>query len=107
MSTGLLKALRGKFLDKGVQMLMGCLSNLPGKTAGAVIKKPQSFRLRLISSLSELENDADKKFLQNLENGATIGYETDLWNPPTSSMAKQNDESMANIGVLKIITKLS
>ena len=31
---GLLKALQGEFLDKGAQILMGRLSNLPGKTAG-------------------------------------------------------------------------
>ena len=61
---------------------MECLSNSSGTTVEAVIKKPQCFRLQFISSLAELENDADKKFLQNLENGAAIGYETDLWNFP-------------------------
>ena len=81
-SAGLLKALQEKFLDKGAQILMECLSNLPGKTVETVIKKPQCSRLRLISSLAEVENDPDKKLLKNLENGATIGYETDLGNCP-------------------------
>ena len=67
---------------------MECLSNLSGATVETVIKKPQCFRLQFISSLSELENDPDKKFLQNLENGATIGYETDLGNSPGVSPDK-------------------
>ena len=81
-SAGMLEVLQEKVLDKGAKILMKCLSNLPGKTVGEVVKKPQRFRLQFIRSLAELENDPDKKFLQNLENCETIGYETDLGNFP-------------------------
>ena len=49
------------------------------------MKRPQRFRLRLLRCLAELENDAGKQFLQNLENGATIGYDSDLGNCPEVS----------------------
>ena len=51
MFAGLLKALQGKFLDKGVRILMGRLSNLSGGAVETVIEKPQCFSLRLLSSL--------------------------------------------------------
>ena len=41
--SGLLKALQEKFLDKGVQILMGCLSNLSGGTVETVVKSLNVF----------------------------------------------------------------
>ena len=61
MFAGLLKALQGKFLDKGVRILMGRLSNLSGGAVETVVKKPQCFRLQYISSLAELESNPGKK----------------------------------------------
>ena len=29
-----------------------------------------------------METDADKDFLRSLENGETVGYNSDLWNSP-------------------------
>ena len=45
-----------------------------------------------------IETDAGEKFPLNLENGATIGYKSDVGAPPPqrSSLAKQNIESTAN-----------
>ena len=68
-SAKLLKVLQEKFLGKGVQTLMNCLSGLSGKTVDPVIKKPQCFRLNFLSTISELENDTDEEFLQNLHQG--------------------------------------
>ena len=78
----MLNALRGNLLDKGVRKLVECLSSLSWKKGNDVIKKPQCFCLQLLGRLAELANDADKKFLQNLENGATIWYKSDMWNFP-------------------------
>ena len=63
-STNLMQALREKSLDSGVRKLTECLSNLPGNSVGAVIKRPQCFRLRLLGCLAELANDADKSFYE-------------------------------------------
>ena len=67
---------------------MNCLSELSGKTVDPVIKKPQRFRLNLISAISELGNDPDKEFLQNLHKGETIGYEKCLGTFPGVSHGK-------------------
>ena len=61
-SADVLKALKGKFLDKGARKLMRSLSILPGKTVDPVIESPRCFRLRLVSCLAELENDPCKNF---------------------------------------------
>ena len=45
-------------------------------------KKPKCWLLQFISSLAELPIGPGKKFLQNLENGAVIGYEADRRNYP-------------------------
>ena len=86
---------------------MECLSNLSGGTVGTVAGKPQCFRLRLISSLAEVENDPDKKFLQNLENSATVGYETDLGNsprsPPWETKQRVYDEQRRFLGNYKTV----
>ena len=73
-SANLLNILREQFLEKGAQALVNCLSELPGKTVGPTIRKPQCFRLNFLSAISELENDSGEVFLQNLHKGATIGY---------------------------------
>ena len=84
MSKNMLSVLRGNFLDRGVRKLVGRLSEFPGKTAGAVVKKPQCFLPQILAWLAGLENDHGWKFLQNLESGATIGYIYDLGNFPES-----------------------
>ena len=61
---------------------MTCLSKLSGKTLTPKVGKPQCFRLDFLSAIAELENDPGKIFLQNLHNGATIGYEKDLGSCP-------------------------
>ena len=45
-SGNLLSVLTENFLDKGVQKLAECLSELAGKTADSVIKKQQCFLLK-------------------------------------------------------------
>ena len=77
-----MKALQGKFPDKGVQILIERLSELSGKTVEPVIQNPQCFRLNFLSTIADFENDPDKDFLKNLANRATIGYETSLGNSP-------------------------
>ena len=77
-----MKVLQEKPLDSGVQKLMECLSEFPGKTVGEVVKKTSMLQIKFLSAIAELENDTDKDFITNLENGATIGYETDLRNFP-------------------------
>ena len=67
---------------------MNCLSELPGKTLTPNIQKPQCFRLDFLSAIAELENDPDKVFLQNLHNGATIGYNECLGSCPEVSPGK-------------------
>ena len=63
---------------------------------GTVIKKPQRFLLQLLYRLEELENDAGRKFLQNLDNGDTIGYKSDLGNLPEVFHGEQNSVSTTN-----------
>ena len=43
-----------------------------------VVTKTQRFRLLFIKCLAGLENDTDSNFPGNLENGATVGYMSDL-----------------------------
>ena len=57
----LLLVLTENFLDKGVRKLAKSLSELPGKTVEAAIKKPQFPRLKMINCISELENGPGKK----------------------------------------------
>ena len=78
----MLNVLTGNFLDRGAQTLANCLSEFSGETVGAVINKPQCPRLKFAECLEEMENDTDETFLGNLENGATIGYMSDLGNSP-------------------------
>ena len=68
-----------------MRKLVGCLSSLSGKKEKAAIIKPQCFRLELLGCLAELENDPGKKLLRTLENGATIGYKSDMGNCPEGS----------------------
>ena len=79
-STSLLGVLQEEYLDKVVRKLTDCLSEFPGKTAGPVIRKPQRFCLKFLSALSDLANGTGKDFINNLENRATVGYETNLGN---------------------------
>ena len=67
---------------------MTFLSKLPGMTLTPNVKKPHCFRLEFLSAISELENDTDKVFLQNLHNGATICYEKGLGSYPEVSPGK-------------------
>ena len=68
-STDLSKFPQGKFIDEGVQKLTECLSELPGKTVGTVIRKPPCFRLNFLSAIADLENGTDKDFLKNFQTG--------------------------------------
>ena len=52
------------------------------KKINDVVKNPQYFRLGIHKCIEEMENDTDETFLGNLENGATIGYMSDLGNSP-------------------------
>ena len=61
---------------------MNCLSELPWKTLTPNIQKPQRSGIDFLSAIAELENDPEKVFLQNIHNGATIGYEKDLGSRP-------------------------
>ena len=57
----LISVITENFLDKGVRKLAKSLSELPGKTVEAAIKKPQFPRLKMINCISELENGPGKK----------------------------------------------
>ena len=83
-----------KISRQRMRKLTECLSNSPGTTVQTVVKRPQCFRLRLLSGIAELEHDPDKKFLRNLDNGSTIVYESDLGSSPEAPHGKQNRESM-------------
>ena len=61
------------------------LSELPVGGSKSGRKKPQSSILELHKCLADLGNDRYSKFLGNLENGATIGYMSDLGNCPEVS----------------------
>ena len=65
-----------------MRKLLGRLSNFPGNEIDPAIERPKCFRLRLLICLAELEKEPGGQFLQNLENGATIGYNADLGNCP-------------------------
>ena len=59
-SSNLVNVLQEKFLEKGAQTLMSCVSKLPGKTLTHTIQKPQCSRLNFLSAISELENEPEK-----------------------------------------------
>ena len=71
-----------KFLDKWFQKLEDRISELPGMAVEAVIKKPKCPRLKFAEWMRYLENDNGGTCLCDLENGATVGYMSDLGNCP-------------------------
>ena len=58
-----------------------CLPKLSGNPVAAAIKN-RNVSSKKISCLSELENDTDRKLLENVENEATVEYKPDFRNFP-------------------------
>ena len=70
-------------------------------------RKTSMLPYAIIKLSSRIGNDPGKKLLRNLENGATVGYESDLRSPPPKSyLAKQNRESTMNNVVFWVTIKL-
>ena len=63
--------------------------------------------MQLLGRIAEVENGPDEEFLQNLENGDTVCYESDLGTFAEVFHGKQNSESTTNNVCFWVITRLS